>query len=333
MLISYIHGVHDMDNAIKTKLTNEEMNSIIMNALNKKVVTTSELSDGWANTAYSITLNDGDTVILKVAPIKGTKMMRYEQNIMRAEVETLRLVEQADLPVPKVFVYDDSCTLIGSEYFLMERLQGNPFNKIKDSLSTHEVHAIQKKLGSYSRSINKIKGKHYGYYANPASWRSTWSEAFEQMIMDVLADGKDAEVKLPVTYRELEENIRLNLDCLSIVEEPSLVHWDLWDGNIFIGEDRQISGIIDFERALWGDPLMEHYFSHFGRSDAFEEGYGVTISTPNQLKRRALYDLYLDLILWIECTYREYSDKGHIDWAYENLVTGWESYLSAMKQN
>lgn len=322
-----------MDSATKTKLTTSEMESIVLKSLNKKLVSANELSDGWANTAYSILLNEGQSVILKVAPAKGTKVMRYEKNIMRAEVETLRLAAQTDnLPVPKVFAYDDSCTIIGSEYFLMEQLQGVPLNKIKNSLSDLEKEAIERKLGSYSRSINEIKGEHYGYYANPASWRITWAEAFEQMIMDVLADGRDAGAKLPVSYSEIEEQIIQNLDCLSTVETPRLVHWDLWDGNVFIEEGR-ISGIIDFERALWGDPLMEFYFSHLGKSNAFEDGYGLKIITPNQLKRRALYDLYLDLILWIECPYRQYSDNRHMDWAYENLVKGWESFLSIMKEN
>ena len=70
-----------------------------------------------------------------------------------------------------------------------------------------------------------------------------------------------------------------NLDVLDEVSEPALVHWDLWAGNVFV-KDGKITGITDFERALWGDPLMEHYFRMITepkRPEAFLRGYGLSL--------------------------------------------------------
>jgi hypothetical protein len=78
-----------------------------------------------------------------------------------------------------------------------------------------------------------------------------------------------------------------------------------------------------------GDPVMEYYFSHFAKSQAFLDGYGMGSFTQGQRARRALYDLYFDLILWIECFYRKYEDGSHIEWARNNLSEGWSRLLSS----
>ena len=88
-------------------------------------------------------------------------------------------------------------------------------------------------------------------------------------------------------------------------------------------------GIIDFERALWDDPLMEYYFSHFNQTSPFLEGYGKTTLTPSEKGRRALYDFYLDLIFCIECPFRQYEDLNHLQWARDNIKQGWSRFLAS----
>ena len=75
-------------------------------------------------------------------------------------------------------------------------------------------------------------------------------------------------------------------------------------------ENKKISGIIDFERALWADPLMEYYFSDFMNNKDFCAGYGINLNEldENSKIRRKLYNLYLYLVLKIECYYSNYID-------------------------
>ncbi|UUZ93511.1 aminoglycoside phosphotransferase family protein [Paenibacillus sp. P25] len=304
------------------------MERIIHQAFGIRVVETKELSDGWANSAYTIVTSDGRSVILKVAPFKGTKLMRYEANLMRTEVEALRLFGGGGTPpVPKVFAYDDTCSLIDAEYFIMERLPGVPYNQIKETLSREVKDAIEFELGAYSRLINGVPGEKFGYFLQQESWNDFWPEAFQGMIRGVLADGRDAGVESPAGDAVIEMEIERHLDALREVDQPRFVHWDLWDGNVFV-EHGKITGLIDFERALWGDPLMEVYFGRFNRSEGFSRGYGLAIATQNQQRRRVMYDFYLDLILWIECTFRQYENKDHWNWARNNLAEGWDRLLA-----
>lgn len=319
-----------MDNGIKHKVTKERLSLLMEQTFGVAAKESEELSDGWANTAYRVELSDGKTVIVKVAPQASVKMMSYEKGLMKTEVETLRRMKEiGGIPVPAVLAYDAVGDILGSEYFIMEKLEGTPYNKVKDSLSEAERYGIEFELGTYNRRINELVGERFGLYTaaeEEEEHSASWRETFHKLILSVLEDGRAAGVALPVDYETIEQEIAARLDCLDEVTVPRLVHWDLWDGNVF-AQDGRITGIIDFERALWGDPLMEVYFGRFNRSDGFLQGYGMGELTSAEKNRRALYSLYLDLILAIECAYRLYEDGGHIAWTRDNLVQGWQQFL------
>ncbi|NIK69456.1 aminoglycoside phosphotransferase family protein [Paenibacillus sp. BK720] len=319
-----------MENANKYRLSDKEIGTIVREAFGVSFRSAGELTDGWANMAYSIVLEDGRRVVLKIAPSADKRVMRYEKNMMRTEVEAMRLAAATPgLPVPRVYAYDASCSIIGAEYFFMDFAKGTAMNKIRDSLSLDEREAIARELGGYNRSINAYKNSFFGSLQPEGRRKDNWAEVFEGMMEDVLADGKDASVELPVSYAEIEKEVLRYGELLVAVKEASLVHWDLWDGNVFV-HGGKISGLIDFERAFWGDPLSEFYFGRFAQNTlgAFCEGYGINGLTESERRRRVLYDFYLDLIMVIECTYRNYESKDHIKWAYENFVEGYKHLQS-----
>ncbi|NEU64608.1 aminoglycoside phosphotransferase family protein [Paenibacillus sp. ALJ109b] len=318
-----------MESTYKTRLTSEQLDRIVQQHFNTGIQEYKEMIDGWANHAYFITKKDGQKVVLKIAPSNGVKLMRCEQQVMVAEVEALRLVaELQDVPVPRVLAYDPSLTLVPAEYFIMEYMPGTPYNKVKDQYSAEEQESIEQQLGAYNRRINEIKGEKFGYFSSKKPHYTTWKEAFLCLMDDMLTDSKAAGVDFAIRYEELERLIQEKSDVLDDVKEPVLVHWDLWDGNVFV-EAGKITAIIDFERSLWADPLMEHYFSHFNNTPGFLKGYGRTVTTDSERKRRSLYDLYFDLALRIECPYRQYDNKEHIQWAIDNLEEGIKRFQSS----
>ena len=38
---------------------------------------------------------------------------------------------------------------------------------------------------------------------------------------------------------------------------PRLLHMDVWSQNILIDEEGNVTGLVDFDRALWGDVEIE----------------------------------------------------------------------------
>lgn len=282
----------------------------------------SELTDGMYNAAYLVELMDTRRFVLKVAPPDDFKVMRYEKNIMAAEVEVLRLLHaRTEIPVPDVFAYDTSRRWLTNDYFIMSFVPGTAFNKLRDHLSAEERRPIDIRTGEYLRQIHAITHSSFGYFAQPNTHTATWRAAFISMLEGILADGKDANIPLPIPYDEFLPQLERHLHVLDAVTQPRLVHWDLWDGNIFVDpQTKQITGILDCERALWGDPLMEANFGAFGSNPAVLTGYGVDLlASPSARTCRSLYNLYLWLIMTIECTYRQFETKDQENWARNKL--------------
>ncbi|XOJ00600.1 phosphotransferase family protein [Paenibacillus polymyxa] len=315
-----------MESTYKTRLTSEQLNVIIEQHFSASILDYKEMLDGWANHAYLIILSDAQRVVLKIAPSASKNLMRCEQDLMIAEVEALRLIKELqDVPVPQVLAYDDSLTMASARYFIMEYMSGTPYNQVKDQYSAEEQEAIEHQLGRYNRRINEIKGEKFGYFSEQKQRYSTWKEAFMNLMDDILTDGEEAGITFSIDYPELRRLIEEKSDVLDDVKEPVLVSWDLWDGNVLVDKGR-ITAMIDFERSLWADPLMEHYFSHFNYTPGFVKGYGHAITTESELKRRSLYDLYFDLVLRIECAYRQYDNQEHVNWTIHNLEEGIERF-------
>ena len=313
-----------MDSITKRKLSNEEIGILAVHAFGEKsqIKAVSELEDGWFNAIYLVTLNNGKEVVLKVSPNSDLKVLTYEERIMETEVKIMRLLKQEYfLPIPEIYYYDSSRKIIDNEFYFMEKVVGVPYNQVKEELSPESRKKIEVQLGSLNRKINDVKNHSFGNIVIENRRSKSWQDTFLNIVESLLKDGEEAEVKLPRSYSYIKELFENNAAVLSVVKEPSLVHWDLHDGNIFINRDtNEVTGIIDFERAFWGDPLIEFYFGDFCEKHNFLEGYGINLLEQDNSKiRRILYDIYLGLIMVIECKYRKIEEPGHLNWTYTNL--------------
>lgn len=311
-----------MPNLTKTPITREQARAIASAHFNQSLATFSELSDGFFNATYRLELADGAIRVLKVAPLGEVRVLRYEKNIMQAEVGALRLTRQkTEMPVPQVYIHDTSRSILLTDYFIMDFVPGISFWNLRKELAEADQQAIEHEAGRYLRQMNSITGDGFGYFASLERF-SNWADCFDHMLQGVLQDGQDAGVALPSAYSDILALARSKYDSLRSVTTPSLVHWDLWDGNIFIDPaNRKISGIIDFERALWGDPLMEVGFGAFGDNPHFRAGYELDLlAAPEASTRKMLYNLYLYLIMVIECRYRQYETHDQETWARSMLA-------------
>lgn len=281
-----------------------------------------ELTEGWFNAAYALTLTTGQRVVLKVAPPPDVEVMHYEHDILRAEVQALRLVRaQTDAPVPEVLWFDESRTRVASPLFVMPFVPGTSLDRLRGVLAADQQARIDADLGRHLRAINDISGPSFGLLAPTATRHATWRYAFTELWTAVLADGERRAVALPVTYDDLRAAFTAGLPACDDVVDPRLVYWDLWDGNVLVDpETGALRGMLDLERALWGDPLMENQFTSHERRPALLAAYGRTdLDTASGHIRRAMYTLYLHLVMSIEGVYRQYPDDVIGEWARGQL--------------
>jgi aminoglycoside phosphotransferase (APT) family kinase protein len=317
-----------IDSITKNRISREDIEAALIPVLGEKPSTINELHEGMFNAAYSVELENGKKYVLKVAPSPKVTLLHYEKDLIHTEVMTLKLLEKkTSIPVPHVLYLSQRGEELGnSPWFLMDFLEGIPYNRLRKDLPDETQRNISIQLGVSLKEMNSIRGPLFGYPGIPEEQSQIWEDSFPHMLEGILEDGLKMNIPLPMGYDEIRRLAEKDYYALSEVTLPSLIHWDLWDGNIFIKEGK-VTGIIDCERALWADPLMEQNFCSISSlGSAFFEGYGRGIpSTEGEKARRRLYDLYLFLIMVIETYYRKFQPNEQIKWSYPLL----EKFLAA----
>ena len=318
---------HGMESKTKNRKTPEQVAKMVERAfpgltLDSGADALVELKDGWFNAAYNVRLSDSREVILKIAPPKGAEVMTYEKSIMTTEVESMRMVAKDPLiPVPEIYFYDTAHDLNDSDYFFMEKLSGNNYDHVKKDLPQAEVTQIDMEIGGIIREINQFKGTYFGYEGNSDLRADNWRDAFIKIVDSILEDGRKKNAEYKYSIEEIRSAVLKHSQALESVTTPTLVHWDAWDPNFFV-KDGKVTGILDFERALWADPLMEAQFRAiaFGGVSDSMRGYGKTTFTHEEDERNHLYTLHLALVMKTEDYFRNYDTDEVANLAMMMLV-------------
>ncbi|NEA33882.1 aminoglycoside phosphotransferase family protein [Streptomyces sp. SID13031] len=250
-----------------------------------------ELTEGTFNTVYRI----GSDLILKLSPDPAASFMTYEQDLVHTEALFYQAA-RGKAPVPEV-------VHTGDDFLLMTALPGTTMQGVAGA----ERAALRRELGGVVAALHEVTGPGFGYPQKGLV--ATWSAAFLSMIDDVLADASRFAVDLPRPAEQIRQLVLARLDLLDEVQTPRLIHFDLWDGNILV-EDGRITGLVDGERAFWGDPVTEFVSLTLFSSSMDPEllaGYGE-LEAGETL---GLYRIYLYLIMLIEGTPRGYDGPDH----------------------
>ncbi|MCI8695093.1 MAG: aminoglycoside phosphotransferase family protein [Lachnospiraceae bacterium] len=277
------------------------------------------LDGGMMNAVYLISFG-GDVMgwremILKLSFSRDADVLTYESQIMRAEVEVYRRLEGKGVPIPKLICHDFSQEIVDCDCFFLSRIEGMLWKDCYKESTPGNLAKLKRELGRYNALMHSVKGDYFGYIKEDRAWRfDTWFEAFRFMMDNMMEDGRRRRYDLP--YKDIRLTVERHRGILDEVKEPRLVDFDLWAGNVFLrkeGEEYRISGIMDFERAFYGDPYAD-FIAAFGiygdiaGEEAFIEGYSEAAGaglevTHNDRIRMKLYRIYMDLNLVIE-TYR-----------------------------
>lgn len=277
----------------------------------------SPLGEATFNTAYRVRLTDGTGLVLKVAPDPAMPAMTYERDIMRTEELFYRTAAPV-VPVPGVVCADFSRQVIDSDFLLATELPGANWWAQRSRITGAERTRLRTELGHVVAALHQVRGDGFGYpQREPAS---SWRSAFLAMLDLVLADAERFAAPLPWPVERIRQAVRRHADVLDEVVTPVLVHFDLWAGNILVDSGR-ITGLVDGERAFWGDPLADlasvALFADIEQDPAFVSGYraaGGRLTFDESTRRRlALYRGYLYLIMLIEGVPRGYSGPEHIE--------------------
>ncbi|MFC2076227.1 phosphotransferase family protein [candidate division KSB1 bacterium] len=275
----------------------ETVRRIVKHHLDVEVTpeSTKEVLTGLFNTSFFLTAGSRE-LVLRIAPLGDEGLLFYEKGMMVTEPMVHRLIrEKTDLPVPEIIAYDDSGGIIPNRYLIMQKLPGRPLSDV--SLSAEMLEEIQEELGGMVRKLHDIGGDSFGYNGRDKVMtpRDNWPDAMLEMISLILGDCCAVGIYNDQEAEEARKLFEKQRSLLDHEVTSTLLHMDLWQENILIGDDNRISGIVDIDRSIWGDVELEFAILDIcGLStEAFFAGYGAPRDTSKEAEiRRKIYTLY-----------------------------------------
>ncbi|MFH8801972.1 phosphotransferase family protein [Streptomyces sp. NPDC017936] len=320
-----------MQSRTKRRLSPAELDALLRTEAGVGCRVEAELTDGWFNTAYRVRFDDGEPAVVKLAPPASAEVLRYERGILATEVMVYRRIAalpDGGVPAPALLY-------AGEEFLAVSLLEGTPWDKAAGLLSPTTESALRRELGAVTARLHTLAPRdgRFGYpAAESALSAADWRTAFTAMVEALLDDAGRWRSPLGVAPEVVRALVADGGPALDEVTEPRLVHFDLWPGNIFVdpaddGRPPRITGLIDHERAFWGDPAAELVSLAFGGDTGPDSdlvaGYtaagGSLDFGPAFRHRLALYHLYLGLLLVVECGPRGYDDAGHLEFCHRSL--------------
>lgn len=224
----------------------------------KEIATIQELAGGDYNNTYLITFTDALKVILRVAPAPDRLSPGRGIGLMRNEHYFQPFFASISSLMPRTLLADFTHQLIDRDYIFQSFMEGERWSAVAEQLSPEENTALWQQLGDITKNIHSVEGDFFG---SPilGDTSDEWSTYIIDELSEMIRDIESAEVDASDirTLRDLAEQHR---DLLDEVQEPRLLHGDLWTYNLLIKRDQEgprISAVLDADGCTWGDPLAE----------------------------------------------------------------------------
>lgn len=280
-----------------------------------KMCRVSEAVGGRFNSTYVVSIPNKGKVILRVAPSDECSTYLHEKLLLRREATTMSHLGALRDMVPGLLKVDFGRKLVSRDYILTSYIKGQIWNALDQCMSLPESQELWNCLRSVSNTLSPIEGRFFGF-PEPLTQFANWSKAVESFVEMMTTD---------LAFFKLEVNGLSEFTCLvkkyrSILDEitsAKLVHGDLWPKNILVEKERSITitGVLDFERAFWGDPASEWIIANSLAEDydcradyvyrvgLFSADYArlpraaVAEMAPNSIESTIRNDLYLGIYL------------------------------------
>lgn len=275
---------------------------IVDQAVVERVVATiSKLHGGEIAAVYEIAFVDpaAPPLVLKVYPDE----LHWK---MQKEVAVVGLIQdRLSVSVPRILLADASKRLLGLNFTLMTKLDGSVLGQLETTLAPAQRLSAYVQIGRLLREFHRIPMEAFGYIgpsgirtAHPTN-RAYLTQQFQRKLKEFVEGGGDAGLA-----RRVAEHFADRAELLSACTQAVLCHNDLHAGNLLATAGNGsvlLTGVLDFEGALAGDPLMDVakslYYLDAETRRALLQGYGA-IDREHWSQTLDLYHLYFVLELW-----------------------------------
>ncbi len=259
---------------------------------NRKITDSKLLSDSFGINCVKLLTSDKKNYV-----IKYYKKNNYKFNAINAEAENLKYVNNLANNLFPVVVYNDQDLLILS-FIKNNNIKPNETRiDLLDAIVSLHTNNSNNYGFEFNTQIGGLEQKNLKY----DSWVNFYREQRLGYIYEIINRTKPM-------YKEVNKKIDLilrNLEkCIPDKPKPSLLHGDLWEGNILF-EDNKFVGFID-PGSFYGHNELEiaylRWFNPCFIDNAFLDKYNDIIKIDkNYSSYEAIYQLYYSLLnvyLW-----------------------------------
>jgi aminoglycoside phosphotransferase (APT) family kinase protein len=190
--------------------------------------------------------------------INGTHVLRVQPRRhmrLHAEQQAYELLRQSGVPVPQVVALDTSGLRIPYSYLLLTYLPGKPLVKVWPTLAPETREKVAFEAGAHLARIHNVS---LDFHGNLGSNQQRFNNFYEYAIdfcARFVLPASQTRLYTPTMHEQLATLLHVCRPYIQHVS-PHLVHSDYHFENILVENDT-VTGIIDMEWALSGDPTWD----------------------------------------------------------------------------
>ncbi len=250
-----------------------------------------QFPSGFSNLTYMIRVGERELVLRR--PPFGTKAKTAHD--MSREYRILSALHPVFPYVPKPFVYCEDTSIMGCPFFVMERIHGIILRKdLPKGLEMGPVHArrLCENLIDLHYKLHSIDYREVGLgdFGRPEGYVKRQVEGWSRRYLTAKTEDAPGFEEI---MGWLDESMRPE------TARPSIIHNDYKMDNLVLdpGDPLRIIGILDWEMATIGDPLMDlgSSLAYWVQNDDPEEFQSIRLmptNIPGALTREELVARY-----------------------------------------
>jgi aminoglycoside phosphotransferase (APT) family kinase protein len=251
-----------------------------------------ELSAGMYNSTFLVEFPDRE-VVLRVAPPQS-KQYASERHLMRNEHAARPFLAGIATLLPQLLAVDFTHEVLDRDYILYSKLPGVPATTRFRQFDADQREQFFEQVGTLAHRIASQIGPGFGSLLGPIF--DTWSDALLHSITLLRTDCIGLQLDTGHVDR-LAHLVEQRRGAFNSVTTPRFLHGDLWTANVMVDEsstDPILTGVFDWDRASWGDPLSDWSIYMASRrapaeQAAFWRGYGPAPTDPDSVVRAEVY--------------------------------------------
>ncbi|KAK2871854.1 hypothetical protein FQN49_002765 [Arthroderma sp. PD_2] len=255
---------------------------------------------------YILRLSSGIEVVLKTSTPQPDTVLYYERHSLEVEAHVLWLLEPSEIwCIPKLIRCEVAPSSPTVTSLLRYKCQGAPLLELEASLTADDLRRIDRQLGIAVDQIGQHTATKFGTVHDicVGGGERTWKRAFLNLLESLLWNAENMFISLP--YFEIRHQASRLSAIFDEVTVPRLILYNISRSSHLVidPQTKDISGVIDFTAATWGDVLMTDIFEN--PSSDILEGYGSDPTREGSAPIRLLfYSCYRNILRIVKQYYR-----------------------------